>query len=97
MAYRQGPALSSYNLEALTAGAAIKAGTGVLHLLTINTKGASSNVVTLYDGVDTTGTKIATIDTTVNPGSFLYDVQFTAGLYITSVTGTAAKITVSYS
>ena len=83
------------NLEA-NATTLIRTGAGVLHAITINTKGASANVITVYDGISASGTLIATIDSTVDPGTFFYDVSFNTGLTIVIGTGTAAKITVAW-
>ena len=42
----------------------LKSGAGLLHSITINTKGATSNTATIYDNTAGSGTKIGTIDTT---------------------------------
>lgn len=73
-----------------------KSGAGVLHSVTINTKGAASNVLTLYDNTAGSGTKIATIDTTVAFGTILLDVVFSTGLTAVLGTGTAADVTLAY-
>lgn len=64
----------------------------------INTKGASSNTLTLYDGSSSTGTVIAVIDTTVGESVLRYDVALTSGAGFTAVmaTGTAADVTITY-
>ena len=55
------------NISALAATTVIKSGPGTLIRVCINTKGGSSNVLTLYDNASAaSGTKIATIDTTTN-------------------------------
>lgn len=77
-------------------GTLLKTGQGLLHTVTINTKGAAANTLSIYDGVDNTGTLLATIDTTVAFGSLIYDIGFLVGLYIVSATGTQADITVSW-
>src|SRR5690348_7763809 len=74
----------------------IRTGQGLLHTITINTKGAASNTLAIYDGVDNTGTLLATIDTTVTYGTLIYDIGFLVGLCIVSATGTQADITVSW-
>lgn len=74
----------------------VKSGAGFLHTLTINTKGASSNVLTVYDNTAGSGTKIATIDTTTGVTTLTFDVGFATGLTIVTATGTAADVTVSY-
>jgi hypothetical protein len=74
----------------------IARGKCVFGRLTINTKGASSNTITIYDSTTGSGTKVATIDSTSAIGSLFYDVQLLNGLTIVVATGTAADITVSY-
>lgn len=76
----------------------IRTGPGILHSITINDAGASSNVCTVYDGLSASGTVIATIDTAAatTPVTLLYDVQFNTGLTIVIATGTAANITVAW-
>jgi hypothetical protein len=74
----------------------IKSGEGVLHAIAINTKGATGNTATIYDNTSGSGTKIATIDTTSQIQTLLYDINFTTGLTVVLASGTAADITVSY-
>lgn len=73
----------------------------VLQALVINTKGASSNTVTIYDSNLTLGANVelrkGTIDTTVVPGRFEYNIPMFKGIYIVVATGTAPDITVIYS
>lgn len=75
---------------------AVKSGAGFLHAVTINTKGASSNVLTLYDNTAASGTVIATIDTTSASVTLTYDSAFSTGLTAVTATGTAADITITY-
>lgn len=84
------------NVAAGTATTAVKVGAGVLHTLTINTKGASSNTLTLYDNTAASGTVIAVIGTTGAEQTFLYDICFTTGLTAISATGTGCDYTISY-
>lgn len=75
----------------------VKSGRGVLHCITINNAGASSNTCSVYDGLSASGTLIGVIDTVeLNGRTLLYDVQFAVGLTIVIGTGTAADLTVSY-
>jgi len=74
----------------------VKSGAGLLHSITINTKGASSNTATVYDNTAGSGTKLATIDTTSAIGALAYNIVFSTGLTIVTATGTAPDITVSY-
>jgi hypothetical protein len=76
--------------------AIVKSGAGVLYSVAINTKGASSNTITLYDGLSSAGTVIATIDTTANTQSILYNVAYSTGLFFQTQTGTAGDFTIAY-
>lgn len=74
----------------------VKSGQGWLHCLTLNTKGAASNTITIYDGLSAAGATMGILDGTVAPGSpFCYDVPFSTGLTIVTATGTAPDLTVS--
>jgi hypothetical protein len=89
----------SYQVKNLAANAAttVKSGSGKCHALTINKAGASSNVISVYDGTDTNGTLLATIDGTAAAGStFLRNARFVTGLHVVIATGTAADITIEY-
>ena len=88
--------LQPFHIAANSAGAVIKTGRGQLGEVTINTKGATSNILTLYDGLTTGGTVIGIIDTTVAVGTFLYDVRFETGLFYVLAGGTAADLTIGY-
>ena len=77
----------------------VKAGSGVLHSITINTPVASS-IINLYDNTAASGTLIGTITlpaTLLSDGAktAIYDVAFATGLTIKTTTG-ASDITVSY-
>jgi hypothetical protein len=74
----------------------VKSGAGLLHSICINTKGATSNTVTVYDNTAASGTVIAVIDTTSQVQTLLYDIGFTVGLTVVLAAGTSADITVSY-
>ena len=87
---------SFLHANANTAGAAVKTGAGTFHGVTINTKGATSNLLTIYDGISTGGTVIAVIDTTSTPGLWEFDVQFLVGLFYVLAAGTPADITFSF-
>ena len=87
------------NVAAGTATTTFKVGGGTLHGLNINTKGAASNTLTLYDNTAGSGTKIATLDTTASLGaiiSFGAGIDFATGLTAVSATGTGADYTVVY-
>lgn len=72
-----------------------KTGAGVLHTLTINTKGVTSAVV-IYDNTAGSGTKIATIDTTLDTVTLCFDCAFATGLTTVTTGGTPADITVTW-
>jgi hypothetical protein len=74
----------------------VKSGPGLLHSITINSKGATGNTATVYDNTSGSGTVIAVIDTTSQIQTLLFDIGFTTGLTIVTATGTAADITVSW-
>ena len=84
-----------YTYIATNATTVVKSGSGVLHGITFNKKGASSNVATVYDNTAGSGTVIALIDTTDKIGTLVYDIAFTTGLTIVTATGTAADMTVA--
>jgi hypothetical protein len=83
----------SFNNITTATTTTVKSGAGTLHALTINTKGVTSTA-TLYDNTAGSGTKIATVDTTLGTGEILYDVAFATGLTI--VTAGSADITAVY-
>jgi hypothetical protein len=66
----------------------------------INTKGASSNLLKIYDSNSTIGANSArlkgTIDTSVVPGPFPHAYPLFDGLYIVTSAGTPADVTVVY-
>lgn len=68
-------------------------GRGKLKKVVINSKGASSNVLTLYDNPDNAGQVIGVIDTTDAVGTLEYDIDLKQGLTAVLATGTAADIT----
>jgi len=85
------------NISANAATTVIKSGPGTLIRVCINTKGASSNILTLYDNASAaSGTKIATIDTTTAVGTLTYELDFLNGLTVGLATGTAADVTISF-
>lgn len=88
----------SYNYTHLNANGttSIKSGPGTLAALSINTKGGSSNTITIYDNTTGSGTIIAVIDSTSSLYTFPFYVNFSTGLTIVIATGTAPDITVSW-
>jgi len=78
-------------------GASTSPGQGwLLHTVTINTKGASSNTLTITDKGN--GNVIAVIDTTAGVQTLTFDAMMAGGSGIQCVlaTGTAADVTVSW-
>lgn len=89
---------SMVNITANAAATNLKSSPGTLVSVTINKKGATGNTLTLYDDSGTGTTKpIATIDTTIQPGTFSYFGDFKNGLAYALASGTAADITISFS
>lgn len=86
----------SYSHISTNTTTTVKSGAGVLRSISINTKGASSNIATIYDNTAGSGTVIGVIDTTDRTVTLKFDVIFSTGLTIVTATGTAADITVSY-
>lgn len=84
------------NVAAGTATTTVKTGAGTLVRIVINTKGAASNTLTVYDNTTNSGTKIAIIDTTAAVGNFEYGVACAIGITCASATGTGADYTVVY-
>lgn len=74
----------------------INTGVTLLHAVTISSKGASANTLTIYNGVDNTATEFFVLDTTAGVGQVPYDLVFDAGLYVTLGTGTAADLVVTW-
>lgn len=81
----------SYQHEAAAGTYLSKTGAGVLHAVHVNTKGVT-DTVTVYDGIDDTGTVIAALDATV-VADHVYDAVFTVGLCVVIAGGTAADAT----
>lgn len=89
--------LKHKNVAAGTATTVISANPGFLHCITINTKGASSNTLTVYDNASAaSGTIIALIGTTGQEQTLIYDVNVVNGITCASATGTGADYTVSF-
>lgn len=82
-------------IAAGTVSTQIKSATGTLVRVSINTKGASANTITLYDNTACSGTIIAIIDGT-SDRDHTYGLTFATGLCVKSTTGTGADITVVY-
>lgn len=87
----------TYTHLAANASTVVRSSGGILYAVTINTKGASSNVLTIYDnGTTCSGTVIAAVDTTSNIGTLTYNVATKNGICVTLGTGTSADVTVAW-
>jgi len=82
-------------LKANTAATfAVRGGAGLLHAVTVNTKGAGSTV-SVYDANNGTTNPIAVIDSANNAGTFFYDAAVLNGITVVIAGGTP-DITVLY-
>jgi hypothetical protein len=89
----------NYTHIAANGTSAIRTGPCVLHAVSVNKAGASSNTATVYDNA-TGGTSntVAIIDTTRSGlGYIQYDVTLLNGLQVVVATGTAADLTICWS
>jgi len=91
-AYDSADTKYSYNASSTPGDIVIKATSGTLHSLTVNT--TSAGAITIYDGVTCAGTVIAVIKASVLEKTFTYDVSFNTGLCVTLAS--TSDITVSY-
>lgn len=74
----------------------VHSGVGTLFSISVNTKGASSSSIKIYDSLTASGTVIATIDSVNFTGTLPYDLIYTTGLTVVTSGGTPADITVIY-
>ena len=78
----------------------VRTGRCVLHTIVVNGLTTAGDA-TVYDGIDATGTVIAvlhldpTTSVSVQPITFIYDVQCSTGLYIAYDQSLVADLTVS--
>lgn len=70
----------------------VKSGTGILKAITVNTTAAGA--ITVYANTAASGTKIATLKSSVAEGTYEFNVAFATGLTI--VTAAASDVTVSW-
>lgn len=72
----------------------------VLGKVTINTKGASANLLSIYDTNTTASTSssnlVAAVDTTANVGYIDFDSVMNTGIVAVLATGTAADLTITF-
>ena len=66
----------------------LKTGSGTLKSICINIKSTGSSVCKVYDNTSATGTPIITLDTDLNYGEKIYNIEFTTGLTIEITGGT---------
>lgn len=90
--------IPGYNYKNITGDATtvVSTSNGVLHNITFNNP-IATEVVTIYDGITTGGTKIGTITVPASPlpTTLTYDVNFLVGLTIVTATATS-DITISF-
>jgi hypothetical protein len=87
-----------FNLAANTAGVQVKATSGVLLGVNVNTAGTGGvNVITLYDGTSTAGPVLGIFATTPIGVVDINPISFTTGLFaVLTGTTTSGNITVVY-
>ena len=66
----------------------LKTGSGTLKSICINIKSTGSSVCKVYDNTSATGTPIITLDTDLNYGEIMYNINFATGLTIEITGGT---------
>ena len=74
----------------------VKSGAGVLHAISINSKGTIASLITIFDSTTGSGAVIGVVDSLNLLGSMTMDVQFTNGLTLVTTGTVAPDITVSY-
>lgn len=74
----------------------VKSTAGMLHSITVNSKGTVASSITIYNALTATGTPIAIIDSLNLYGTFSFDVYFNTGLTIVTTGTVAPNVTVSY-
>lgn len=85
------PAYEHKNIASATT-TVVSTGPCVLHSITVNTTAAGA--ITVYDNTAASGTKIATLKSSIVENEYGYDVRCRTGL--TVVTAAASDVTVSY-
>ena len=79
----------------------VKTGAGALHSIVVNGLTTAGDV-TVYDGIDATGAVIAvlhldpTTSISVQPITFIYDLEIATGIYIAYDQAVAADLTVTH-
>jgi hypothetical protein len=75
-------------------GTLVKTGAGTFEGVTVNTAQAGASV-TVYDGIDNTGTKLATISAAAQT-SLAFNIALATGLYVVTAGATPADVTIQY-
>ena len=86
----------TYNHITASTTTLVKTGAGVLHSISINSKGTIASITTIFDSTTGSGAVIGVVDSLNLFGSMTMDVQFTNGLTIVTTGTVAPDITVSY-
>lgn len=66
--------------DTTTSSALVKSGAGTLHAIVVNTTAAGT--VTVYDNTSGTGTTVGQLKASVAEGTYIYDCDFSTGLYV---------------
>jgi hypothetical protein len=72
----------------------VKQGVGYLHRVTVGKTGSADWNLTLYDGIDDTGSVIGVLGCS-QEGSYEFAIQFKQGLYVVAAGTTPGDITIS--
>ena len=70
----------------------LKSGKGTIKSICVNIKSTGSSVCNVYDALSVTGTPIISLDTDTNYGEITYNLDFSTGLTVDIVGGTAADL-----
>lgn len=87
---------NSFNHISTSTTTAVALVPGVLHSISVNTKGTVASTITVYDSLSASGSIIAVIDSLNLAGTTIFDVAFTIGLTIVTTGTVAPDVTVSY-
>ncbi len=77
-----------YRYDNITGSTLVHTGPGLLHSVTCNSPLTTSGTVSVYDGIDNTGTLIAAFALTQTPGvafvptTLVYDCEVSTGIYV---------------
>jgi hypothetical protein len=86
-----GDSLSFLNM-ATTVSTVVKSGAGMLHAIIINSTAAGT--ITVYDNTAGSGTKIATLKSSIVEGTYTFNLKFDTGLYV--IPAAASNVTYVY-